>query len=50
MSKLVTVVSTMVFAIASTTFTCVATGSWSAGMAVLFGLWTIAGIIEMNRN
>ncbi len=40
---------TVVFVLASSGLTVHATNSWSAGGAVLFGLWAIGGFIEINH-
>lgn len=39
---------TIGFALISSALTWHATGSLSAGGAVLFGLWSVAGIVEIN--
>jgi hypothetical protein len=39
---------TVAFATASAALTWHATGNISAGGAVFFGLWAIAGIVELN--
>jgi len=39
---------TLLFALASAGLTWIATDSSAAAGAVLFGLWSIAGLIELN--
>lgn len=40
---------TVLFAFVSAGLTWQATGSLSAGGAVLFGLWSVAGLAELNQ-